>query len=160
MFRLLRLIRFLVPVAVVAFLLLQLVPYRITNPSTRLEPDWDSARTRRLAVVACFDCHSNETKHHWWTQIAPLSWLAVKDVREGRHKLNFSEWGTGSDGDPKAADANDIYEAVSDGSMPPDKYTMFGVHEDAKLTKAERAELLAGLRKTLGSVSSGGKGHG
>ena len=160
MFRLLRLIRFLLPIAFVAFLLMQLVPYRVTNPSTRLEPDWDSARTRRLAVVACFDCHSNETKHHWWTQVAPVSWLTVKDVRAGRHKLNFSEWGTGSEGDPQDVDPKDISEAVSNGSMPPGKYTMFGLHKDAKLTKAERAELLAGLRKTFGEGSSGGKGPG
>jgi hypothetical protein len=160
MFRLLRLIRFLVPIAVVAFLLAQLVPYRITNPSTRSEPKWDSARTRRLAVAACFDCHSNETTHHWYTQIAPISWLAVKDMREGRAKLNFSEWGTGSRGDPKDVDNKDIYETVAEGSMPPGRYTMFGLHTDAKLTKAERAELLAGLRKTLGEASSGGEGHG
>ena len=125
-----------------------------------MEPDWDSARTRRLAVVACFDCHSNETKHHWWTQIAPMSWLAVKDVREGRGKLNFSQFGTGSKGDPKEVDKNDIYETVEGGSMPPGKYTWFGLHKDAKLTEAERAELLAGLRKTLGDASSGGKGKG
>jgi hypothetical protein len=162
MFRLLRLIRFLVPIAFVAFLLMQLVPYRVTNPSTRSEPDWDSARTRRLAVVACFDCHSNETKHHWWTQIAPMSWLTVKDVRAGRHELNFSEFGTGSEGDPQDGDVEDIYDAVAEGSMPPDRYTMFGLHKDAKLTEAERAELIAGLRRTLGEGddSSGGSGHG
>ena len=160
MFRLLRLIRFLVPIAFVAFLLMQLVPYRITNPSTRLEPDWDSARTRRLAVVACFDCHSNETEKPLYARIAPMSWLTVKDVREGRDKLNFSEWGTGSDGDPQEVDPEDIYETVADGSMPPDRYTMFGLHEDAKLTEAERAELIAGLRKTLGEEASGGKGPG
>jgi hypothetical protein len=42
--RLLKLVRIVLPVAVVAFLLMQLVPYRITNPPARLEPKWDSAR--------------------------------------------------------------------------------------------------------------------
>ena len=41
---------------VLAFLLMQLVPYRISNPKARLEPTWDSKRTRELAVTACYDC--------------------------------------------------------------------------------------------------------
>jgi hypothetical protein len=139
-----RLIRFLLSIAVVAVLLMQLVPYRITNPPTRSEPKWDSARTRRLTVAACYDCHSNETTHHWFTQIAPISWLAVKDMRDGRAKLNFSEWGTAAE-----HETDHVYEVVSNGSMPPARYTWFGLHKDAKLTKQERAELLAGLKKTL-----------
>lgn len=143
---LLRLIRFLLPIAVVALLLTQLVPYRITNPATRSEPHWDSARTRRLTVAACYDCHSNETRHHWYTQVAPISWLTVNHVREGRAKLNFSEWGTTS-----RQETDNIYETISGGSMPPSYYTWFGLHKDAKLTKQERAELIAGLRTTSGA---------
>ena len=140
-----RLTRFVLLIAIVAFLLAQLVPYRITNPSARSEPNWDSARTRRLAVVACYDCHSNETTHHWYTQVAPISWLAVHHVRDGRGKLNFSTWGTTAH-----HETGDIYETITGGSMPPSYYTWFGLHPAAKLTKQERAELVAGLRKTLG----------
>jgi hypothetical protein len=156
-FRWLRRIRFLLSIAVVAFVLMQFVPYRLTNPPTRSEPKWDSARTRELAVVACFDCHSNESKHHWYTQVAPMSWLTVKDTRDGRSKLNFSEWDTSS-----RHDTRDIVEAVEEGSMPPARYTWFGLHKDAKLTEQESAELVAGLRRTLGELDdeSGGKGPG
>ena len=34
--------------------------------------------------------------------------------------------------------------------MPPSYYTWFGLHKEAKLTTQERAELLAGLKHTLG----------
>jgi hypothetical protein len=155
-FKLLRRLRFLLSIGVVAFLLTQLVPYRVTNPPTRSEPKWDSARTRQLAVAACFDCHSNETRHHWYTQVAPISWLTVRDVRAGRAKLNFSEWNASRD------NRHDMYEKVQDGSMPPSRYTMFGLHKEAKLTKQERAELVAGLRSTLAALDaeSGGKGSG
>ena len=142
---LLKPIRFLLSIAVVAILLMQLVPYRLTNPSSRSEPKWDSARTRRLTVAACYDCHSNETTHHWYTQVAPLSWWTVKHVRDGRAALNFSEWGTTSH-----RETGKVYETISDGSMPPSYYAWFGLHKNAKLTRQERAELLAGLRKTLG----------
>jgi Haem-binding domain len=156
-FRFLRRIRFLLSIAVVALVLMQLVPYRLANPPTRSEPKWDRARTRQLAVLACFDCHSNESKHHWYTQVAPFSWLPVKDARDGRAKLNFSEWGTTSEHETR-----DLVEVVEEGSMPPARYTWFGLHKDAKLTERERAELAAGLRKTLGELDdeSSGKGPG
>jgi hypothetical protein len=138
-----KILRFVVPIGVVALLLMQLVPYRITNPSTRSEPNWDTARTRQLAVVACYDCHSNETTHHWYTQIAPISWWTVNHVRDGRAAFNFSEWGT------KRQELGDIYETISSGSMPPSYYTWFGLHPGAKLTAQEKAELIAGLKKSL-----------
>ena len=128
-----------------ALLLIQLAPYRVTNPSPRQEPAWDSPRTRELAVAACYDCHSNETHTTWWEGIAPLSWWITNHVEEGRAALNFSEWGTGGHGG-----AGDAAETVSEASMPPAYYTWLGMHADAKLTPAERAELATGLRKTLG----------
>lgn len=134
----------------VAFLLLQLVPYRVTNPSTRDEPAWDSPRTRELAVVACFDCHSNESEPTSWERIAPLSWWITNHVDEGRDALNFSEWGR------RQEEADDAAETVIEGSMPPDYYTWLGLHADAKLTKAERRELAAGLRRTFAASGGGG----
>jgi hypothetical protein len=142
--RFLKLGRYLLPVAVVAFLLMQLVPYRLTNPRARLEPKWDSTRTRELTVAACYDCHSNETKHHWYTQLAPISWWTVNHVRDGRAALNFSEWRANA-----RHETGDIYESISGGSMPPSSYTWFGFHKAAKLTAKQRAELLAGLSNTL-----------
>jgi len=128
-----------------AFLVMQLVPYRVTNPPVRQEPSWDSARTRQLAVAACYDCHSNETHTTWWEDVAPLSWWITNHVKEGRAALNFSEWGSGGHGE-----GGDAGETVSDGSMPPNYYTWLGMHADAKLSPAERKELAAGLQKTLG----------
>jgi Haem-binding domain len=128
-----------------ALLLIQLVPYRVDNPPVRSEPAWDSPRTRELAVAACFDCHSNESHPTWWEKVAPLSWWITNHVKEGREALNFSEWGSGGNGE-----ADDAAETVTEGSMPPDYYTWLGMHSDADLSPAERAELAAGLRKTMG----------
>ena len=138
-------LRYLVPLVVVAFLLMQLVPYRISNPSTRAEPKWDSPQTRALVVAACYDCHSNETKQHWYTRVAPISWWTVNHVRNGRAALNFSEWTTTTH-----HETGDIYETITGGSMPPSYYTWFGLHPGAKLTKQQRDELVAGLKKSLG----------
>jgi hypothetical protein len=130
-------------IAVVAFVVMQLVPYRVTNPAVGREPAWDSPRTRRLAVAACYDCHSNETKTTWWEDIAPLSWWITNHVKEGRAKLNFSEW------DRQQTEPDDAVDTVEGGSMPPYYYTWLGMHADAKLSPAERRQLADGLRRTL-----------
>jgi hypothetical protein len=127
------------------FLLLQAIPYGRThsNPPMLAEPAWDSPRTRELAVRACFDCHSNETKWPWYADVAPLSWAVQYDVEVARKIVNFSEW-------------NRRYElGVYSGKrtretmMPPYKYVM--AHPEANLTAEEREELAQGLDRTLGT---------
>lgn len=126
----------------IALALMQLVPYRVDNPPVRQEPTWDSQATRRLAVVACFDCHSNETHTYWFEGIAPLSWWITNHVKEGRKALNFSECVRGRG-------ENEASESVRQGSMPPGYYTWVGLHSDAKLAAKERKQLADGLRLTL-----------
>ena len=127
----------------VLFLAIQLVPYGHTheNPPVVMEPTWDSAATRGLAVRACFDCHSNETSWPWYSNVAPVSWLAVRDVEEGRAVLNFSEWGT------QGRHADEAAEVVLEGEMPPVYYTW--MHSSARLSDTEIAQLAAGLEATL-----------
>ena len=89
-----RLLLWIVVVAVVALLLIQVVPYgrAHSNPRSVKEPEWNSPATRVLAQKACFDCHSNLTEWPWYTSVAPASWLATRDADGGRGVLNFSEW--------------------------------------------------------------------
>lgn len=126
---------------VVLFALIQVIPYGRdhTNPPATAEPNWDSAQTRALAVKGCYDCHSNETKWPWYTNVAPMSWLVQKDVDEGRGTFNFSTW------DTKPGEAGEIIEAVQGGDMPPFQYTL--IH--GNLSDAEKAALVAGLQKTF-----------
>lgn len=126
-----------------ALVVSQLVPYgrNHENPAVVAEPQWDSARTRELAVRACFDCHSNETQWPWYSNVAPISWLVQSDVDEGRGELNFSEWN-------RSQDADEAAETVREGEMPPRSYLL--THPDARLTDAQLTELADGLARTLG----------
>jgi hypothetical protein len=128
---------------VVALLLVQLVPYRVQNHAVVAEPRWDSAQTRSLAVAACFDCHSNQTRHYWYEKVAPISWWIKGHVDEGRSALNFSECGV------RRGEEDDIAESVAEGDMPPSYYTWLGRHPDARLSAAERKALADGLRATV-----------
>jgi hypothetical protein len=126
-------------------IVIQAIPYgkNHTNPPINGEPAWSSPRTRELLVRACFGCHSNEVEYPSYASVAPISWMVQSHVDEGRSKVNYQEWNTGER-------ADDTIEVIQNGSMPPSFYTMFGRHPEAKLTKAEVAELIAGLKATPG----------
>ncbi len=132
------------------FLLIQLVPYGRdhANPLVTGEPAWDSAATRALAVRACFDCHSNETAYPWYSNVAPVSWLLARHVSEGRHKLNFSTWATGRQ------EAEHVARLIQKGEMPSWDYVL--MHPEARLTDAEKQQLIDGLAKTLGVSGEAG----
>jgi hypothetical protein len=41
---------------------------------------------------ACYDCHSNLTQLRWFDEVVPPYWSVVKDVKDGRAAMNFSNW--------------------------------------------------------------------
>ena len=130
--------------AVGLFVVIQLIPYgrNHTNPPVAAEPQWDSPQTRELAVRACYDCHSNETTWPWYSNVAPVSWLTQRDVDEGRQRLNFSEWGQ------RRQDTREIAEIIYEGEMPPAQFLI--THPEARLTDAEKQQLIQGFQVTLG----------
>jgi hypothetical protein len=134
--------------------LIQLVPYGRDhdNPPVRQEPAWDSPKTRELAVRACFDCHSNETRWPWYSHVAPISWFLQHHVVDGREHLNFSEWDRPQD------DAHEAAEMVEKGKMPLGSYLL--LHGDADLPDADKQALIRGLQATLGTGEHGAHGHG
>jgi hypothetical protein len=108
----------------------------------RQEPRWDSVTTRELTRRACFDCHSNETRWPWYTNVAPVSWLTQYDVVEGRRAVNYSEW------DRRQKEARESAKTVRKGEMPPWLYLIPRPH--ARLSVAERSDLIRGLEATFG----------
>jgi hypothetical protein len=132
-------------VGVLGLLLIQLVPYGRdhTNPAVVAEPPWDSPATRATAVIACFDCHSNQTVWPWYSNIAPMSWLVQRDVDEGRKHMNFSTWTAGQGFEAAAM--------VSSDQMPPFQYLL--AHPEARLSEADKAAFIKGLTATFGAGS-------
>jgi hypothetical protein len=129
----------------VLFGLVQIVPYGRThsNPPVLGEPMWDSPHTRELAVRACFDCHSNETRWPWYANVAPFSWVVQQDVDNARDTLNFSEWTRAQELAPESG------PSVIRGDMPPFKYRQ--AHPEANLSQQETVELARGLNRTMGA---------
>ncbi|MBI5877789.1 MAG: heme-binding domain-containing protein [Chloroflexi bacterium] len=118
------------------------------NPPVKTEPPWDSPQTRTQFMRSCGDCHSNETVWPWYSRVPPASILVARDVREGRQKLNASEW------DTRPQDTRELSEVMQQGEMPPAMYVV--IHPDAVLSNADRQALLKGLTATFG-VGHGGR---
>lgn len=125
---------------VALFLLIQLVPYGRAHdnpPVTKAAALPPAARS--VMASSCGDCHSNLTTWPAYSNVAPVSWLVQKDVDEGRQKLNFSEW------DHPQPGLDEVIEKITSGEMPPTKYTI--LHPGAKLSAAEKATLVSGMRR-------------
>lgn len=140
-----RIVTIIAGVVVVGFVLLQLVGFIVpslarTNPPVTYQVQWDSAEIEQMVRKTCYDCHSNETVWPWYAYVAPVSWLVVNDVNEGRSNLNFST-GQGE------IEAEDLIRQIERGQMPPANYR--SMHPDANLTQADKETLIQGIRASL-----------
>jgi hypothetical protein len=134
-------------VFVVVLVAAQLIRPDRTNPAT------DATRTiaaqagtqKELVAVldrACSDCHSNATVWASYTEIAPLSWLMVYAVEEGRKAVNFSEWATYPSERQKQLLAESCQD-VTAGKMP-GAYTF--VRSETKLSPRDIDTICAAAR--------------
>src|SRR5689334_20687325 len=144
-----RTMRLLIAAPLLLFLAIQLIPtWQLqTNPPVVAEPDWDSPQTRALAQRSCYACHSNETVWPLYGRVAPVSWLVTRDVVSGRRHLNFSDWNAARDAQKRDKAAEESRKEISRGAMPPSYYIW--LHPEAKLTEAEKQDLINGLVATL-----------
>ncbi len=92
-----------------------------------------------MLKTSCYDCHSNQTVYPWYSNVAPISWLVIRDIKVGREELNFSDWESLSKME-KAKLLDDISEEVEEAEMPMPIY--FIAHSDAKLSDEDRKALV------------------
>ena len=88
--------------------------------------------------VACYDCHSNNTRYPWYNNIQPVAWWLNNHVQEGKRHLNFSDFGSGKIA-RQYKRMDDCIKEVKEGGMPLDSYLW--IHKDAKLTDEEKQKL-------------------
>lgn len=118
---------------------IQVIPVARTNPPVEEEVP-APAEVRDVLRRACYDCHSNETNWPWYGRVAPMSWLVVRDVNEGRAEMNYSAWNRLS-AEKQKKRFRQSWELVDKGEMP--LWFYMPLHPEAKLSDADR-ELLKG----------------
>ena len=91
-----------------------------------------------LLQLTCYDCHSNQTRQYWYSNISPVAWLVDKDIKNGREKLNFSDWEKYSY-DLKIDYAGEIMLQMYEGKMPIKEYLW--MHKEARLSKQQQNKI-------------------
>jgi hypothetical protein len=131
------------------FAALQLVRPTLRNSDVRAEASMAPEIAQTLES-SCYDCHSNQTNLRWFDEIVPGYWLVVKDVNDGRARLNFSELGLL----PPPAQRAALYEALNQvrlGAMPPSQYLL--LHPDARVSAAQGKAWENALALPAGAVA-------
>jgi hypothetical protein len=141
--------------AAVAALVL-LVASQLIRPA-RTNPVTDPSRTlaARIPITAevkgvlergCRDCHSNDTRWPWYSNMAPVSWFVIDHVNSGRRHVNYSDWPPG-DADETRKVLKNTCDLVRKGSMPISNYLW--MHSDARLSARDIDALCAWSAEAL-----------
>jgi hypothetical protein len=118
---------------------IQLVRPARTNPAT------DRSRTlfARVRVApatsavlerACRDCHSNDTRWPWYSNVAPVSWFVIEHVNHARSHFNYSDWAA-YDATEAAKLIKNSCDLARKGEMPLPSYLR--MHEHARLSTSD-----------------------
>ena len=115
----------------------------------RTNPPTDPARTMKaIALVtpeadavlkrACRDCHSNDTRWPWYSNVAPISWFVIDHVNHGRRHFNYSDWAE-YDHDQVPRLLKNMCTMTRKGEMPIASYRW--LHPEARITDRDIVEL-------------------
>lgn len=130
---------------------IQFIPVEKTNPpvdeSLTLKA---SPEVMHILKKGCYDCHSDETKWPYYSDIAPMSFFVASHVKNGRKAMNFSHW-------------NQIEEikkikrlkrgviTVNNGMMALPSY--LSMHEESELDAGEKAIITAWFKSEVEALN-------
>ncbi len=91
-----------------------------------------------ILQTSCYDCHSNNTKYPWYSNIQPVAWWLNDHILEGKKEVNFSEFASYRVG-RKYKKFEEIVEQLEENEMPLPSYTR--IHRNAILSKEQKLSL-------------------
>jgi hypothetical protein len=99
---------------------------------------------------SCYNCHSNYTNYPFYIYIQPAGWLLSYHIRNGKEKLNFSEFGSYSKR-KQVNKMNSIVKQIENDEMPLASYTF--IHRDAILTATDKNVIINWASSARDSIS-------
>ena len=97
------------------------------------------ANVAAILKVSCYDCHSNNTRYPWYSELQPGAWFMARHIKKGKEELNFDEFNNYSKRRKKAK-IKSIIRQIEKDEMPLKSYRM--MHGNARLSADEKKELL------------------
>jgi hypothetical protein len=109
------------------------------------------ATVETMVKNSCYDCHSNNTRYPWYSNIQPFGWWLAHHVKEGKSEINFNEFGMLS---PRRqiSKLKNVEGSIKDGSMPLSSYTL--AHTDARLSGDDKNILIDWFAKLRDSIQN------
>lgn len=136
-------------VLLVAFVIIQFFRIDKTNPPVNTGTDFlviknTPENVAKIIRTSCYDCHSNESKYPWYSNIQPFGWFLKDHIEDGRKHFNLSTFATYT---PKrqAHKLNEAAGEVEKGDMPLNSYVLG--HSEANLNVEQKALLINYFRK-------------
>ena len=97
------------------------------------------ANVAAILKVSCYDCHSNNSRYPWYSELQPGAWFMARHIKKGKEELNFDEFNNYSK-KRKKAKIKSIISQIEKDEMPLKSYRM--MHGNARLSADEKKELL------------------
>lgn len=97
------------------------------------------ANVAAILKVSCYDCHSNNTRYPWYSELQPGAWFMARHIKKGKEELNFDEFNNYSKRRKKAK-IKSIISQIEKDEMPLRSYRM--MHGNARLSADKKKELL------------------
>ena len=90
---------------------------------------------KSILSKACNDCHSNNTRYPWYSNIQPVDWWMNGHIKKGKKGMNLDEF-TNQRLRYQYRKMEDIIEQLKEGEMPLNSYTW--IHKNAILSPDEK----------------------
>lgn len=136
---------------VAVFLVIQLIP--VERNISRVPAGQSFERTQKVPAnvaailkVSCYDCHSNNTRYPWYSELQPGAWFMARHITKGKEELNFDEFNNYSKRRKKAK-IKSIISQIEKDQMPLKSYLL--LHHDADLTPEQQKVLMQFFQSEL-----------
>ncbi len=102
---------------------------------------------KKLLLRACGDCHSDQTKYPWYSNLPFVRQRIKEDIKEAKEHLDISgDFPFKGHGSPKE-DLEAIRKVLVDDSMPPKSYIY--MHWSDRLTESEKDKIHEWLSNSI-----------
>ena len=146
----------IVLISVIVFVVIQFIQ-PVHNESKQISPaDFVTVcaapeRVQSVLQNACSDCHSNNTFYPWYSGIQPFAWIMASHIKNGKDKLNLSEFGNYTTR-RQVSKLKGIVSQIKDDEMPLYAYRM--MHRNARISGAEKKFIIEWMEKKADSLST------
>ena len=104
------------------------------------------ANVAAILKVSCYDCHSNNSRYPWYSELQPGAWFMARHIKKGKEELNLDEFNDYSKRRKKAK-IKSIISQIEKEEMPLKSYLL--LHPDAGLTPNKKKVLLQFFQSEL-----------